>query len=70
MSLAKPTPYGNAEDLAMFNRSLVAQLRKERATIQRVRALHEHRAPESPYVEYCEHCGADWPCQTVRVLDA
>ncbi|WP_152353297.1 hypothetical protein [Brachybacterium subflavum] len=53
-------------DAAIAAAGHIAQLE---AQVQRIRALHEHRAPEPPYVEYCEHCGADWPCQTVRVLD-
>lgn len=64
MGLRQPSPYGREEDLALSNVSLLGALRRERARLSAISALHR------PVGTACS-CGQPdhAACPTVRALN-
>ena len=52
-----------------------AEVERLRAAVERVRALHyndpyPHYMHPGIQVDECAHCLDEWPCETIRTLDA
>ena len=61
--------YGRAEDVERLR----AELRTERAEVERLRAERDaidalHQPCDSPYMYVCDACERTYPCPTARLL--
>jgi len=58
---------GFAHDAATLLPELLAEVKRLRAPVQRVRELHREETFDS-VPSRCHHCWTDYPCPTVRAL--